>query len=83
MKHLITATFLAAALCLHAEDKKEAAWQNWFADGSLEAFQVVSGVATYKIENGVLTCSLHDWKFDLATGRCLTSQGHEIRASKI
>jgi hypothetical protein len=55
MKHLITATFLAAALCLHAEDKKEAAWQNWFADGSLEAFQVVSGVATYKIENGVLT----------------------------
>jgi UDP-MurNAc hydroxylase len=35
------------------------------------------------IENGVLTCSLHDWKFDLATGRCLTSQGHEIRASKI
>ena len=35
------------------------------------------------IENGVLTCSLHDWKFDLASGRCLTSQGHEIRASKI
>jgi hypothetical protein len=35
------------------------------------------------VENGVLTCSLHDWKFDLATGRCLTSQGHEIRASKI
>lgn len=55
MKHLITATFLAAALCLHAEDKKEAAWQNWFADGSLEAFQIVSGTATYTIENGVLT----------------------------
>ncbi|MCF8540157.1 MAG: Rieske 2Fe-2S domain-containing protein [Aurantimicrobium sp.] len=35
------------------------------------------------VENGVLTCSLHDWKFDLATGRCLTSHGHEIRASKI
>jgi UDP-MurNAc hydroxylase len=35
------------------------------------------------VENGVLTCSLHDWKFDLATGRCLTTQGHEIRAAKI
>lgn len=35
------------------------------------------------IENGVLTCSLHDWKFDLETGRCLTSHGHEIRATRI
>jgi UDP-MurNAc hydroxylase len=35
------------------------------------------------VENGILTCSLHDWKFDLATGRCLTTQGHEIRASKL
>ncbi len=35
---------------------------------------------TAKIEDGVLTCSLHDWKWDLASGRCLTSQGHPIRA---
>lgn len=35
------------------------------------------------IENGVLTCSLHDWKFDLESGRCLTTQGHEIRATKV
>jgi UDP-MurNAc hydroxylase len=35
------------------------------------------------VENGILTCSLHDWKFDLATGRCLTTQGHEIRATKV
>ncbi len=35
------------------------------------------------ITDGVLTCSLHDWKFDLATGRCLTSQGHEIRAQQL
>ena len=33
-----------------------------------------------KIEDGVLTCQLHGWKFDLASGRCLTSVGHEIRA---
>src|SRR6266498_3582297 len=24
----------------------------------------------------------HSWKFDLATGRCLTSVGHQIRASR-
>jgi UDP-MurNAc hydroxylase len=28
----------------------------------------------------VLTCQLHGWKFDLPSGRCLTSVGHEIRA---
>jgi len=37
---------------------------------------------TGKVEDGVLTCSLHDWKWDLASGRCLTSQGHPIRASR-
>ncbi|KAA9086997.1 Rieske 2Fe-2S domain-containing protein [Microbacterium radiodurans] len=38
---------------------------------------------TGKIEDGVLTCSLHDWKWDLASGRCLTTQGHGIRASRV
>ncbi|MFB7891038.1 Rieske 2Fe-2S domain-containing protein [Microbacterium sp. NPDC056044] len=38
---------------------------------------------TGKIEDGVLTCSLHDWKWDLASGKCLTSQGHPIRASQV
>ena len=33
------------------------------------------------IEGGVLTCALHGWRFDLTTGRCLTSAGHEIRAT--
>ena len=32
------------------------------------------------IDDNVLTCQLHGWKFDLASGRCLTSVGHEIRA---
>jgi len=36
---------------------------------------------TGKIEDGVLTCSLHDWKWDLTSGKCLTTQGHPIRAS--
>ena len=35
-----------------------------------------------KIDDGVLTCQLHGWKFDLSSGRCLTSVGHEIRASR-
>ncbi len=38
---------------------------------------------TGKIEDGVLTCSLHDWKWDLSSGRCLTTQGHPIRASQV
>jgi len=32
------------------------------------------------IDGGTLTCQLHGWKFDLASGRCLTSAGHELRA---
>jgi UDP-MurNAc hydroxylase len=35
------------------------------------------------VDGGVLTCQLHGWKFDLASGRCLTSVGHPIRASKV
>lgn len=31
-----------------------------------------------KIENGVLTCTMHGWQFDLETGRCLTSEGHPL-----
>jgi UDP-MurNAc hydroxylase len=34
------------------------------------------------IDGNVLTCQLHGWKFDLPTGRCLTSVGHGIRASR-
>lgn len=36
-----------------------------------------------KIEDDVLTCQLHGWKFDLPTGRCLTSRGdHPLRATR-
>jgi UDP-MurNAc hydroxylase len=34
------------------------------------------------VEGGTLTCQLHGWRFDLATGRCLTSVGHELRARR-
>lgn len=32
----------------------EAPWQPWFADGSLDGFQIVSGTATYRVDDGVL-----------------------------
>ena len=35
-----------------------------------------------QIEDGVLQCMLHGWKFDLETGKCLTSAGHDIRATR-
>jgi UDP-MurNAc hydroxylase len=34
------------------------------------------------VDGGVLTCQLHGWKFDLASGRCLTSVGHDIRSRR-
>ncbi|MBA3489888.1 MAG: MBL fold metallo-hydrolase [Longispora sp.] len=35
-----------------------------------------------KVEDGVLTCQMHGWKWDLNSGKCLTSAGHEIRSSR-
>jgi UDP-MurNAc hydroxylase len=32
------------------------------------------------VEGGTLTCQLHGWRFDLASGRCLTSVGHALRS---
>jgi UDP-MurNAc hydroxylase len=69
--------------------------ENWYAEQSDQTEDVQLGdwvvqrrcphlradlTKTGKIEDGVLTCSLHDWKWDLTSGRCLTSQGHPIRA---
>lgn len=36
-----------------------------------------------KIEDGVLTCTMHGWQFELATGRCLTSDGYRLYAQPI
>jgi UDP-MurNAc hydroxylase len=35
------------------------------------------------VENGVLTCRLHGWQFELATGNCLTSDGHRLYSRPI
>jgi UDP-MurNAc hydroxylase len=36
-----------------------------------------------EIDDGVLTCSLHHWRFDLATGRCLTSDDRTLRCERV
>jgi UDP-MurNAc hydroxylase len=34
-----------------------------------------------KVEDGVLTCLMHGWRFDLKTGRCLTADTHKIKVA--
>jgi UDP-MurNAc hydroxylase len=34
------------------------------------------------IEGTTLTCQMHGWRFDLDTGRCLSSDGYELRAAR-
>ncbi len=36
-----------------------------------------------QIEDGVLTCQMHGWKWRLSDGKCLTSVGHDIRSSQL
>jgi UDP-MurNAc hydroxylase len=35
------------------------------------------------VDDGVLTCQLHGWQFDLATGACLTSADHPVEARRL
>jgi UDP-MurNAc hydroxylase len=35
------------------------------------------------VEGNKLTCNLHGWDWNLDTGRCLTSKGHELRSTKL
>ncbi len=36
-----------------------------------------------EVEGGVLTCTLHGWQFDMATGKCLTSDDRKLFSKKI
>jgi UDP-MurNAc hydroxylase len=36
-----------------------------------------------QVDDGVLTCQMHGWKWRLSDGKCLTSVGHNIRASRL
>ncbi|WP_432839994.1 Rieske 2Fe-2S domain-containing protein [Dactylosporangium sp. CA-092794] len=35
-----------------------------------------------RLDDAVLTCQMHGWRFDLPTGRCLTTAGYQIRAGR-
>lgn len=35
------------------------------------------------VEGKTLTCNLHGWQWDLESGRCRTSKGHELRSRKL
>ena len=36
-----------------------------------------------EISDGVLTCSLHHWQFELESGRCLTSEDRHLRCERV
>ena len=36
-----------------------------------------------QVEDGILTCTLHGWRFELATGRCLTSDDRRLFAEPL
>jgi UDP-MurNAc hydroxylase len=36
-----------------------------------------------KIEEGVLTCQMHGWRWRLADGKCLTSVGHDLHCAPV
>jgi UDP-MurNAc hydroxylase len=36
-----------------------------------------------EIHDGILTCALHHWQFDLETGRCLTSDDRHLRCERV
>ncbi|MEU2871629.1 MBL fold metallo-hydrolase [Streptomyces olivoreticuli] len=36
-----------------------------------------------EIEDGVLRCRMHNWRFELATGRCLNAEGNPLTARPI
>jgi UDP-MurNAc hydroxylase len=35
------------------------------------------------IQDGVLTCAMHGWRFDLETGECLTARGRRLDARRV
>ncbi|GCE22240.1 Rieske 2Fe-2S domain-containing protein [Dictyobacter kobayashii] len=38
----------------------------------------LSRYGSFDLEQGILTCKMHGWQFDLKTGQCLTSEKHLI-----
>lgn len=45
---------VAGVLAMTQGSSMAAEWVHWFGDGSMEGFQIVSGTATYEVQDGVL-----------------------------
>lgn len=54
MKTLLPTLLIASALTACVTEQNRSQWDNWFANGKLDGFQIVSGNASYQVENGVL-----------------------------
>lgn len=42
-----------------------------------------ASLANGKVENGIVTCSWHDWRYDLKTGECLTQPNMKLKTYEI
>ena len=38
-----------------------------------------ASLTTGKVKNGVVTCSWHDWEYDMASGKCLTVEKMDLK----
>lgn len=62
----------------HSDDDSETVLDGWAVQSRcphLKAELAHFGV----VEGTTLTCRMHGWQWDLPTGRCLTSPGHDLR----
>src|SRR4051812_11754829 len=79
-------------------DERIAYADGWFAEAhddsasiDLDAYRIQRRCPHLKadlskfgvVEGSTLTCNLHGWQWNLDTGRCLTSKGHELRSERL
>ncbi|MCW2521773.1 MAG: Rieske (2Fe-2S) domain protein, partial [Frankiales bacterium] len=78
--------------CLNEERLNYA--EGWFAESANDEESITLGGYAFQrrcphlkadlsrfgwVEDDVLTCQMHGWKWSLETGKCLTSVGHDLR----
>lgn len=42
-----------------------------------------ASLATGKVNEGIVACSWHDWRYDMATGKCLTVEKMDLKTYQI
>ncbi len=79
-------------------DERIAYADGWFAEAhddtasiNMEGWQIQRRCPHLKadlsrfgvVDGNTLTCNLHGWQWDLTSGRCLTTRGHELRCDRL